>query len=117
MRYLIFIFVLLLSPPALAQESYLEALRDMPLMQGLNEISDETFVFDKPNGRIVQSTAAGETDLAQTQNFYARVLPQLGWVPQPETDKNFYVRENETLRLEFETKGNMTYVRFNLSPL
>src|SRR3546814_7081615 len=54
-------------------------VEDLPLMPGLAEIADAATVFDAPQGRIVESYAAGTVAAAEIRSFYAQTLPQLGW--------------------------------------
>lgn len=100
---------------------YLDAVEDMPLMEGLHETGEGGIVFDKPNGRIVRSIAEGPVTTAAVRRFYADTLPQLGWQRLKKLelidDLLIFNRENERLEIEIvsEKKG-ITEVRFSIEP-
>lgn len=100
-------------------------MNDIPLMPGLYELTGETMVFDKPEGRIIESSAVGESavspiNASQIKAFYAASLPQLGWISAPEqagrgwTDS--YVRESEILRFRVDSKDSLNILRMQVSP-
>ncbi len=125
LRFILYsmIFLLLASSlPALAAEKagqgapvFFEALYDVPVMPGLNELQDQAMLFDKPNGRIAAVEAASKTlsalDIAR---FYQEVLPTLGW---NKIKDNQYVRGGDQLLMEITAKPPLTFVRFTLSPI
>lgn len=92
---------------------FVAGITDLPLMAGLAAVQDETMVFDKPAGRIVQAVARGRVDRTAVRAFYAGTLPQLGWKRVAE---NRFVREGEVLALELFDGTGQTTVRFVLSP-
>lgn len=121
--YGLFVIVLLcfVWAPAWAQSSrtaqgqrFFQTLNDVPLMPGLYEMLDESVVFDKPEGRIVESAAASE-DLAsqEIRAYYRQALPQLGWNPVAE---GTFVRQGESLTLRVENQGDYNIVRFMVVP-
>lgn len=100
---------------------YLDAVEDMPLMEGLRETGDGGIIFDKPNGRIVRSIAEGKVGVVAARSFYANTLPQLGWVRQEKleliADLLVFDRENERLEIEIVPQlGGITQVRFAIEP-
>ncbi|BBK34920.1 hypothetical protein EDC65_2594 [Stella humosa] len=104
---------LLLAPAsASATESFVDGLEDVPLMVGLDPLPDRSVVFDKPNGRIVESYAAGAVRRAEVVRFYDTTMPQLGWTGRSPA----YRREGEVLRIGFEGRDGDLVVRFSLSP-
>lgn len=93
---------------------FFEMLNDVPLMPGLEEILDRSMVFDKPEGRIVESVAAGEEgDLKGIRDFYSQTLPQLGW---REISQDIYIREDEQLRMTLKQENGAGVVTFQLEP-
>lgn len=100
---------------------YLDAVEDMPLMEGLHETGEGGIVFDKPNGRIVRSIAEGRVTVTSVRHFYTDTLPQLGWQRLKKLelidDLLVFNRENERLEIEIvsEKKG-ITEVRFSIEP-
>jgi hypothetical protein len=106
--FLILAAILILPTVSFAEEGeaqFFSALQDVPLMPGLQEVTEMTVVFDKPEGRIVESAAMLDAvPAAQAEAFYAQTLPQLGWNLQ---GKNTYIRQGEELLLGFEEGGLM----------
>lgn len=101
-----------LSLPGLATGRYVAGIEDVPLMPAL-EPADGGATFDSPLGRIVVAFARGAARREDTLTFYARSLPQLGWV---RLDELTFRRDAETLRIDFGgTDGNLT-VRFTIAP-
>lgn len=97
-----------------ATPSFLSVIDDVPLMPGLTERADAAVVFDKPEGRIVETEATGRLARAEVLKFYAASLPQLGWSPRAE---GRFLRDKEELALSFASgAGGALTVRFTLSP-
>ena len=96
------------------EQQFFETLNDVPLMPGLYEMLDESVVFDKPGGRIIESAAASE-DLAarEIESFYQQTLPQLGW---NQVGDDTFIRQDESLTLNVENRGPYNVVRFMVSP-
>ncbi len=97
-------------------DPFVAGIDDMPLMPGLTQLADRNVVFDAPSGRIVEAYAEGSVARDAVRSFYARTLPQLGWRGQ---GGDRYLREGETLRLEFPDArrgSDRVLVRFFLSP-
>ena len=95
------------------EQQFFESL-DVPLMPGLYEIPEETIVFDKPDGRIIESQAASDhLGSVQIREFYENSLPQMGWIRvSPES----FVRQEEILTMEIREQGAYHIVRFLVSP-
>lgn len=101
-------------PSAGAAAAFLSVIDDVPLMAGLAERRERALVFDKPEGRIVETVAEGRLTRAQVLNFYAATLPQLGWAVRGD---GRFLREGEELALSFAAGPSGTLsVRFALSP-
>ena len=100
-----FIFLLISSVVIVAPVSgtaqqaarFLSVMEEMPLMSGLEEVTDVAVTFDSPSGRIIQAFAAGSLQADEVRAFYAAALPQLGWARQANGE---YRRDAEILRLE-----------------
>ncbi|HEX6977803.1 MAG TPA: hypothetical protein VF342_00755 [Alphaproteobacteria bacterium] len=107
-----------MSGMAVAADRFVIGIEDMPLMPGLVVLADRGVVFDAPAGRIIEAYAEGAVARDSVRDFYARTLPQLGWRA---TGPDRFVREGETLRLEFldpreGADGRRLMVRFFISP-
>jgi len=108
-------FCLLLAFPALADKGrYFEALYDVPVMPGLEELPEQAMLFDKPDGRIASVVAASktvkETDI---RRFYDDTLAQMGW---RKSTQNQYVRRGDRLSMEIALRPPLTVVHFTLEP-
>jgi hypothetical protein len=104
------------APALAAGEAFVEGIDDLPLMPGLIGMADQSLVFDKPDGRIVQAVATGRMPAATVKSFYADTAPQLGW--NPAGDGRF-TRDGESLRIELigaNAPGGALTVRFLLNP-
>ena len=116
---LVIALVLLAAFPAFAAETakaplFFEALYDVPVMPGLEELKDQAMLFDKPDGRIASVMAASKNlNATDISRFYAESLPQLGW---RKTAENQYVRGSDRLKMELSKKPPLTVVHFTLSP-
>lgn len=93
---------------------FFEALYDVPVMPGLEEVREQAMLFDKPDGRIASVVAASESlDPVKIMRFYDELLPQLGW---KKIAKNQYVRGRDRLEMDLERHPPLTVVHFTLSP-
>jgi len=104
--------ILALASPAAAQQ-FFNLLDDVPVMPGLTPVSDAGIEFDTPSGRIVESYAIGKTDRKSVLKFYRATLPQLGWRPGA---GNAFLRESESLRIDFFGPDGEITVRFTVAP-
>lgn len=103
------------TPMAQAADAYFEALYDVPVMKGLEEVREQAMLFDKPGGRIASVVAVSKIVGAnEIQDFYGAALPQLGW---KKVSKNQYVRGEDRLVLDLVRRPPVTVVHFTLSPL
>ena len=93
---------------------FFEALYDVPVMPGLEEVKDQAMLFDKPDGRIASVVAASRNlSAADITRFYDESLPQLGW---KKTLQNQYVRGEDRLVMDLTGTPPLTVVHFTLSP-
>jgi hypothetical protein len=101
------------SSGAAADTAFVAGVEDLPLMPGLAEVQGAATVFDAPQGRIVETYAAGPVSADDVAAFYVQTLPQLGWTAAGRTE---YRREGEKLTLEITPGADETTVRFTLAP-
>lgn len=117
-RLFIMLFLVFSLPAGAEEPRFFSELSDIPLMPGLFELAEDAVVFDKPEGRIVESAAVSETEnMNEIREFYDSALPQLGWVrvPAPE-GAAAYIRQDEALRLRLETRQGVNVVKLMVSP-
>jgi hypothetical protein len=96
--------------------AFVDGIDDLPLMPGLIGMGDQSLVFDKPNGRIVQAVATGRVQASAVRSFYADTAPQLGWKSAGE---GRFTRDGESLRIELidpGAPGGVLTVRFLVNP-
>ena len=117
MRRITVIIAMLLAlsaavPPAVAQ-GFFELLEDVPVMPALSPVADAGIEFDAPSGRIVEAYAIGAVDRKSVLDFYRAALPQLGWQAGA---GNAFLRESESLKIDFFGPDGEITVRFTVAP-
>lgn len=100
-------------PVLAADAAFLAGVEDVPLMPGLAEVEGAATVFDAPQGRIVETFAAGSVSADEVRSFYGQTLPQLGWTAASALE---FRRAGERLSLEITPAAATTVVRFTLAP-
>ena len=103
----------LLAPPTAGAQGFFELLEDVPVMPALTAVEDAGIEFDAPSGRIVEAYAIGATDRESVLDFYRATLPQLGWHAGA---GNAFIRESESLRIDFFGPDGEITVRFTVAP-
>lgn len=116
--------IICFSPSAVkAENAYLTAIPDIPLMQGLNEKEgvEAPLVFDKAEGRVIEEAAVinAQLDKKEVLDFYRATLPSLGWKATMDGENTQrFVRNKEQLIVKVEQIGTANAVaQFSLSPL
>ena len=105
----------LADAPAPQKQAYFTVLSDIPLMPGMVEVADQSFIFDKAEGRVVETVGfLSVSDTERTIKFYETALAQLGWNP---LKTGVFKRNNEQLVVRAEKVAQGQLVRFQLSPL
>ncbi len=93
---------------------FFASMEDIPLKSGLTELIDQTMIYDKPEGRIIESIA--HIDFGSDQDimlYYKQSLPQLGWSPKKDGS---YIRNNEHLKMKFENFDGERFFRLMIEP-
>lgn len=98
---------------AQAGDGYVADVADLPLMDGLEEVTEAGMAFDKPSGRIVEAYAHGAVATAAVRRFYRRTLPQLGW---RRLGADRFAREDEELEIDYLGDDGDLTVRYTLQP-
>jgi hypothetical protein len=100
---------------AAGSPQFFSSIPDMPLMDGLTELTDQTVVFDKPEGRIVESVALIDGQASDSVlKFYGETLPQLGWTRIADLS---FRRENEILTISVEGNDGRNFLHVNIAPI
>lgn len=111
-----------LSSSVLAQSSatngVTENIEGFPIMAGLVESYAKIVMFDKPEGRIIESEVAGPGTVEAAKEFYDESLNQIGWNLLPNGEENTlkFVKEGELLSLEFGASQNYVVINISLVP-
>lgn len=96
-------------------QAYFSVLTDIPLMPDMKEMTDQAFVFDKAEGRVVGAVGFLSAPHAPDPlKFYETALPPLGWKP---LKTGVFQRNNEQLVVRAEKLTQGVVVKFQLSPL
>ena len=110
----VFVSLLLLSSVATAADVFFDALEDLPVMAGLTENPAAAVTFETATGRIVEVEASGPVAASAVQQFYADILPQLGWTV---VSDGIFERDRERLQLLVSDAGEgRVLAAFSLSP-
>ncbi|MBE9553630.1 MAG: hypothetical protein IMF05_09225 [Proteobacteria bacterium] len=110
---ILFVLVLLAMISPAGAQVFFELLGDVPVMPALTPVADAGIEFDAPSGRIVESYAIGATDRKSVLEFYRATLPQLGWQAGA---GNAFLRESESLKIDFFGPDGEITVRFTVAP-
>lgn len=90
----------LLPMTSFAQQRFFSALPDVPLAPSFIELTDSIVVFDKVEGRLIDSSASSASldSCVNAERFYHKALPALGWIKVTEG----YLRDAEILTLTYD---------------
>ena len=113
MKILIIIFALFSNFKVFSQEIFIEGLEDIPIYSEMNYVEDSLILFDKINGRYVSTKTKGKYPPKEVQEFYKKILPNLGWKIKK---KNLFERGNERLEIRFSKENDQTIAIFNIFP-
>ena len=98
-----------------AETQFFSTMSDVPLMDGLTEVPARDAAFDKPEGRIVESSAVADpgVDEKTIAAFYDATLPQLGWT---QSGAGMFTRQGEILTLKIDRENGVAVARFLVAP-
>ena len=101
----LFSFTLLLTAAPVNASRFIEGLEDVPLMDGLKQLPNDTLSFGIEEGRLVEVYLSGaKTGFKAIAKFYQDTLPQLGWTYQGQRgDTLIFYREGEALDISKES--------------
>ncbi len=92
---------------------FFHSISDLPLMYGFKENENTAIIFEKLDGRIIETSAVGSVSQAKLEKFYVEILPELGW---QEVEKNLYKREGELLNIKFSSNSKVTTIYVTITP-
>lgn len=80
--------------------AFVEGLEDVPLMDGLEQIPNDTLSFGNEESRLVDIALKGKKSFKDVEVFYKNTLLQMGWIYQGKRDNTLvFEREGETLEI------------------
>ena len=106
------LILIFLSHQVIAEE-FVYGLGDVPIFKDMRSIEDSYIIFDKVDGRYLYSETRGNYDILEIQEYYKKVLPNLGW---KFFEKNSFVRADEILEIQYLIDDEETKVVFTISP-
>lgn len=113
--FMTLVFLAVVPALARAEAKFFESLPDVPVMDGLKEMSEFDISYDKPQGRITESLATieGDTSDQEITSFYAATMPQLGW---RRISDRAYERGDEHLEFKIDSEGGHRFLRVMVRP-
>jgi len=93
---------------------FFKTAQDIPLMAGLVEDTQNSLSYDSPQGRIIESISILDgVDEHYVRGYYRQALPVFGWQFSSEDQ---FVRQNETLRMDFVVEDQQKYFLIFIKP-
>lgn len=95
---------------------FVQGSEDIPLLNGMEKIFDESLGFDSPSGSIMSSSYESKIPTENVKKFYGKTLPQMGWtLKKIEPSKLSFEREKESLEIELIKQDGKNIVKFFIS--
>ena len=107
------VLILIFFSFKVVSEEFVYGLGDVPIFKDMRSIEDSYVLFDKVDGRYLYSEIKGEYEILEIQEYYKKVLPNLGWKLY---EKNSFVRADEILEIKYLNDNRETKVVFTISP-
>lgn len=87
-------------------QDFVQGSEDIPLLEEMEKVFDESLGFDSSSGSIMSSTYETKNNLEEVMKFYSETLPQMGWKSSKKKGSKFcFKRENEELEIETVKEG------------
>lgn len=104
-KIILFVFSLMFYIPA--QAAFIDGLEDMPIMNGLKQVSNDNISFGNEESRFVEAVLTSETiNFPKVRDFYVTTLPQMGWIFQGQRDNTLlFEREGEIIEISNESEN------------
>ena len=86
--------------------SFVEGLEDVPVMNGFQQIENDSISFGNEESRLIEAILVSESaTFRQAEDFYKDTLPQMGWKLQKESESEIvFYREGEVLEMAKENQ-------------
>ena len=114
-RIVYFLFLILFNISISIAGEFVEGMEDIPLLDGLNQITKDDISFGNEEVRLVEAyVTSKKIKFKQVERFYEETLPQLGWNYQGDRgDSLLFYRDGENLEIVKES-SNPLIVRITL---
>lgn len=114
-KFIFSLYILFLSAMPANATKFVEGMEDVPLMDGLSQITQDDISFGNEETRLLEAYVTSRTiKFGSVAKFYGESLPQLGWIYQGNRGNNLlFDREGETLEIIKES-ANPLVVRITV---
>lgn len=98
------IFLACLLFPTLLQAAFIEGLEDVPVIEGMQQLQNDSITFGNEESRLVEAILTSEsTTFKNVEKFYVNTLPQMGWIYQGKRESTLiFEREGELIEISKE---------------
>ena len=103
-KILLCLFLFILLAKDLCAHKFLNGFEGIPIFKDMEYVEDSLILFDKVEGRYISSKISGKHPIKEVEEFYKKVLPNLGWNFHK---SNIYRRGNQVLELVFSIENNL----------
>lgn len=103
-KYL-FIFAISFLTICSAKAAFIEGLEDVPVMEGLKQIPNDSISFGNEESRLVEAIlTSNKAGFRKVEKFYQATLPQMGWIYQGKREQTLvFEREGEIIEISRES--------------
>lgn len=114
-KFILSLFILLLPMLPADAAKFVEGMEDVPLMDGLSQITQDDISFGNEETRLLEAyVTSRRLKFAAVSQFYRESLPQLGWIYQGNRGNSLlFDRDGETLEIIKES-ANPLVVRITV---
>lgn len=107
MKKFLFLLAFMLSTANVRAAQFIEGMDDVPLPDGLSQITQDDISFGNEETRLLEAyLSAPKEKFSKVAEFYKQSLPQLGWIYQGSRSGNpLFYREGETLEVVKESSS------------
>jgi hypothetical protein len=98
---------------SLVAEVFVNGFGDIPIYKDMKNVDDSLVLFDKITGRYISSEIIGDYKKSDVEDFYFKVLPNLGW---EKIGDDLFFRGKEILEIDYKQENSKTRVLFSVFP-
>ena len=88
-----------------ARAAFIEGLEDVPVMEGMTQLPNDSISFGNEESRLVEAILESESaSFKKVEEFYQNTLPQMGWIYQGKRSGTLvFEREGEVIDITQES--------------